>query len=269
MNAFEYIMEKKEYYEECYEDICIVNKEKLEYIPFENDVVSSRKDLLCNIFEDATDAYIIYKEDMDKLKAIEIQIDNDATEWETVSRRPYYRIRGKKVTEEQAAEIICATETFRGRRETELELGSMESIAAYDGTVGMNGHVAIKWININELLLDILRLKRCFPYLDYVMALSYWDEKAPGLDVFESEYDEARNCICEHKDFCENIQIGVWVHDNKIEVMNEEDTVKKYEEYRSLYEVDNKKIYLRSSEVYLEDGYMKECMNHISELRIK
>lgn len=261
MNAFEYIMDRDEYFEECYEDICIVNKEKLRYIP-------SSKELLFSIFEDAQYAYMINKEDMDKLKSIELKIDNAAAEWVTVPRKPYYRIRGRRVTEEQAAEIICATETFRCQREAELLLGSMESIAAYDGTVGMNDHVAIKWIEINELLLDILQLKLRFPYLDYVMALSYWDEKAPELDWFESEYDKESDRVCEYENFEKNIQIGVWVHDNIIEIMNQENTKNKYEEYRKLYEADDKKIYLRSSEIYLEKIYIEKCMQHIPELTL-
>ena len=48
----------------------------------------------------------------EKCDDIELFIDEDMDEYDSIARRPYYRLRGKPVSKEQAFEVIRRTDSI-------------------------------------------------------------------------------------------------------------------------------------------------------------
>ena len=196
----------------------------------------SRCDLLEEFTTEFQDSYFMEKEIRDKLEAIEMCFEGDTMYWDSFTRRPYYRMRGKKVTEEQAAQIIESINRIVNERgEKEYYLINLERPVSPAGTVGVND-IMSKYPNNNEIIQDVLNLILRFPFLDFMAAVSDWDEIPPGSwknDFHEYEY--IGETLYEYKDFSENLELGIWVHDNKIEFLNENNAKKKYNEYDKLY----------------------------------
>ncbi len=46
-----------------------------------------------------------------------------------------------------------------------------------------------------------------------------------------------------YDNFCDNLEAGIWVHDGKIEIINEEKTIEVYRQYEELYEEEDKRVY--------------------------
>lgn len=242
MTALEYVMPQGEFCKYDYEEYCWIEEACLE--AFKN--VNHRNSLLfhsrCDLFEKFTTnlcgSYLMDKETRDRLNALEIRFDKETMDWESFVRRPYYRIRGKKITEEQAAEIIeniwnpCYDDYDD---ENKIALINMNNPVKPDGTAGEN-RTTSKWPDINEMIQDALQLKLRFPYLDFIMAISWWNElpnEAWENDLFESEFINGR--LYEYEHFSENLEIGIWVHDSKIEILDKSSAEKKYNEYDRLY----------------------------------
>lgn len=57
------------------------------------------------------DDFLIKKESYDKFLEYQIEIEN-GVKYSGLARRPYYRMRGKSVTKEQAFDIIRRTDMF-------------------------------------------------------------------------------------------------------------------------------------------------------------
>ena len=86
------------------------------------------------------------------------------------------------------------------------------------------------------MIQDVLQLKLRFPYLEFILAVSTWN--GHPLEAWESklfESDFINGELREYENFSTNLQIGIWVHDNKIEILNEHNAGKKYDEYDRLY----------------------------------
>lgn len=114
-------------------------------------------------------------------------------------RRPYFRMRGRPVTEEQAFDILRRTlrlpfEGFDTRNQDTLLEGRVFYDGAAldnswltapchgwifpDGIVGMNG-LTVKYPSATELIENVLPLQQAFPYLDLVLAFTDWNELPP------------------------------------------------------------------------------------------
>lgn len=240
MTALEYVMPPSEFCKYDYDDYCWVDEAYMESFKNENHcnnfLFYSRCELFRQFNTDSYGSYLMDKKTRDKLNALEIRFDKETVDWESIARRPYYRIRGKKITEEQAAEIIDSIlELHDEENENKICLINMHHPIKSDGTVGENS-VASKYPNINEMLQDVLQMKLRFPYLDFTMAISWWDELPP--EAWENDFREYRYIdgkLSEYENFSKNLEIGIWVHDNKIEILNEGNAEKKYNEYDRLY----------------------------------
>lgn len=200
------------------------------------------------------------------LRKTELVIDEEVSNYSSFVRRPYFQLRGKRITEEQAFEVIRKTDRF-----FQWDMNKVESIDIVhfpnwwlnrnhhpthygwchpSGIIGLNG-ITDTYPTISELLGDMLRLKFAFSYLDFVVAITNWNESPD-----EGEDDS---------DLFKNIEIGIWVHDDTIEFMSPAKTEKIYNQYASKYEEPNKGLYVpeyyQDNKIYTADlSYLKRCI---------
>ncbi len=217
-----------------------------------------------------------------KLTAPEIIVDEEVREFKSFTRRPYYRMRGKKVTRDQASDIIRRVDNvFRSGTGAVQEhadyIGSMNFDSWIfdrhhyprhygwihaDGTVGCDA-ITQKYPDVDEFIAEWFIKMMAFPYLDLVIAITDWDESPPSAA-------SGFTYKCNHYDwtiptFEESIVCGIWIHDQVLEIMSPKRTVKKYAEYVKLYEGKNRDKYL--PEYYQDNGivqadenYLKRCI---------
>ena len=220
-----------------------------------------------------------YKE----LLKYEIIVDEGVKEYDTYVRRPYYRMRGKKVTEEQAFDIIRRVDNFFQFYTDAIQehidyIGSLNfdnwifdkhhypyqyGWVHVDGTIGCNA-ITQKHPNIDEFISEWFAKMMAFPYLDLVIAITDWNELPPyAWETFlDSNYPYEKENF---PDFLEYIDCGIWVHDKVLEIMEPRRTVKKYAEYVKLYDDKNKDMYLShyyndNGIVQADMGYLKKCI---------
>lgn len=209
------------------------------------------------------------REDINSLKEdypeidIKIIVDWDAIENIENTRRPYFRMRGKPVTQEQAFEIIRRTEGILGDIDRIRHSGEYfrccnfhnslidppQSLATGgwahpDGMIGYN-YFTDKYPDMKCLLEEWCGYLTAFPYLDFVIALTHWNEIPPeiwemSLDgATEEENDTWPSGFFEIEEydqkFLDAVEMGLYVHDKQIEVLSREDIIAKYTEYENLY----------------------------------
>lgn len=218
-----------------------------------------------------------------ELVEYDIIVDEDIKDYQFYARRPYYRMRGKKVSEEQAFDIIRRVDSFFGFMVDAVSssvdyinsinfnswiFGDFHYPSQYgwvhvDGTIGCNG-ITQKYPDINEFISEWFSNMRAFPYLDLVIAITNWDELPPYAweSISIPSYPYKKEVF---PDFLKNIDCGIWVHDKVLEIMRPKRTVKKYVEYVKMYENKNKAMYL--SDYYNDNGivqadlgYLKKCI---------
>ncbi len=238
---------------------------------------------------DQVDFMFIKKDDMDRLNEYEIIIPDEHLEYQTYTRRPYYRMRGKKVTEEQAFEIIRRTDHYFGGFETREIFMHKDYIGCWnfdnwlinrdhfpfgygwihtDGTVGCNA-ITHKYPNAMSYVGEWLQKLMHFPYLDLMIAVTSWDEipywewdlrEAAGNSKYEKyfeapEYDQ---------DFLNAIEVGIYVHDKTIEIMEPKKAAKKYREYEAKYGDTNREKYRdnyygENQIAQVDQEYLRRC----------
>ena len=202
---------------------------------------------------------------------IQVIIDPEVAGIDFEVRRPYFRMRGKPVTEEQAFDIIRRTDNFFRWDMRKWQLEDLVSDRFLldnvwyspnfyphrgwvrpDGIIGMND-VTGKYPSEDEFLASILELKEEFPYLDFMVAVTDWDEIPDYLwelmgksheaaerhddklyRQYSDEYDRLHTSE-DYPDFQEHIVYGIWVHDDKVELMAPERAKERYLEYNRLY----------------------------------
>ena len=132
---------------------------------------------------------------MEYPQTIQVIIDLEVAGIEFNVKRPYFRMRGRPVTEEQAFDIIRRTDSFfcfdmnlrchKYHLEGLVEDGYVLDNAWYspdpfpaprgwvrpDGIVGQNGFT-MKYPVESEFLKSVLPLKEAFPYLDLMIAVT-------------------------------------------------------------------------------------------------
>ena len=211
--------------------------------------------------------------------------DPDLMEYSSATRRPVCRLRGKPVTPEQAFEIIRRTEgSFRdiegiGDHPDYVHAWNLwmsyfrsgltevkEGWVLTDGTVGLNFLPINKYPVMEELLEGIPAVVKAFPYLDFVLVVTNWDEMPNSVwDSFfhhrevefeQEEWDE---------NFYEAIVLGIWVHDGVVELLRRERAVWKYREYVEKYEDPDRKRYVheyhgRTADPGLNEEYLHRCI---------
>lgn len=224
----------------------------------------------------------ISKEDCDRYKEYEI-IMPDGFGYDGMARRPYFRMRGKPVTREQAFEII---------RRTDMFFGMIEAVYRHDDyidclnftnwlisknhfpegygwirTVGTNG-ITGKYPTLDEFVSELSALLRSFPFLDFVVALTDWNELPPEAWELLGEYSVGRQEAFERKEhdgkFYKAVVMGIHVRDKAIEFLMAKDAVSRYKEYAALYEKD-RSVYLpdyyqNNGAVQVDAAYLRRCI---------
>ncbi|MCI7350315.1 MAG: hypothetical protein MSH60_06120 [Ruminococcus sp.] len=214
--------------------------------------------------------YIFSKEYADKLKSIEVTFD-EKTEDYSGTRRPYYQLRGKPVSAEQAVEFIRRADSafadFEYPKSAQpfylinmcsdvFSNSSSNGLVHPNGIVGMNGIMG-KYPDFYELFEEFVSMAMEFPFLDFVAAVTYWNEM-PSWE-WEKLSDDNYEKPTYYPDFTECLEIGVWVHDSKAEFLSPKNAAKKYKEYEKLYGEAYGKIYCdkRNGEPNLADFFAK------------
>ena len=227
--------------------------------------------------------YMITKELCEKYSDIEIIITDD----ESVSdiqnvRRPYYRMRGVPVTREQAFDIIRRTDNFfhyeiDAIRYHDDFIGGINfdnwlimknhypdgyGWIHADGTVGGNA-ITQTYPDIKEFVLEWFSKLVVFPYLNLVIAVTYWDELPPDVIFDKNERALFKTAAYDEK-FYDAVLIGIYVHDKKVEILNRQDTIAKYKEYNGRYGYPREKFeseyYMNHKITQVDLPYLKRCI---------
>ena len=197
-------------------------------------------------------------------------------DYDSDTRRPYYRLRGKPVTPDQAFDIIRRTDRLLGdMREIDKSpeydgsghfstwMFDHQHYPKYyswvhtDGTIGLNG-ITYKYPNMEELIDSWTNKVKLFPYLDLMIAITDWDELPP--EVWECWIE--KKIPFEGKDYDEKfykaVEVGIHIHDGIIEILDRPSAVGMYKKYAAEYEEEDRKK-------YLADYYMKYAPPQVDE----
>lgn len=255
MNIFEYMKQKHEgrvYFDE-YGNAY-----------FEGDITSSIT-LLKRVEWFDYGVYFMSKEVYEKYSGVTVSVA-DVDEVDYV-RRPYYRMRGKPVSEEQAFDIIRRTDNFfRIYIDNIKEHPDFVPCINFDNWVIMKNHISMGWIHadgtigvngitqkypeIETMLMEWIMFLLAFPYLDLVIGVTFCDEIPEYYDEF--------------KTFEDTIAFGIYVHDNVVEILGKVDAVKKYKEYDGAYGQPGEKFvadyYNDNKIVQVSESYLRKCI---------
>ena len=208
--------------------------------------------------------------DFEYLNKTELVIDEEVSNYKAWVKYPYYQLRGKRVTEEQALDIIRRTDgIFQSYR---IETADAIDLTHFyndwfdsewchgwchpSGIIGLNANTS-RWPELDELIGTMIKLKYAFPYLDFAAGItgdaSYpWciydrrDQIIRTIHDHEKRIMELYRLDCEeYPDFADNIKIGIWLHDEAIEFMGPQRAGEVYMEYEEKYSEENRNIYAR------------------------
>lgn len=226
----------------------------------------------------------VSREVFDEYNQFELVIP-EGFEYDSIVRRPYYRMRGKSVTEEQVFDIIRKTDSFFYEidkiKQHEDFIGNLNfnnylidrnrypfghGWVHMDGTIGIND-TCTKYPEIYEFIDECSNMLRSFPYLDLVIAITNWNE-VPDEAWKDFESDVSQKSLYEYEGYDEKfykaIDMGICIHDKTIEILKPADAVEKYKEYAAKYE-KSREIYC--SEYYHDNNiyqvsldYLKKCI---------
>lgn len=227
--------------------------------------------------------YFIPREVYGKYSAVDIVItDDDAARYIENVRRPYYRMRGMPVTKDQAFDIIRRTDNFfscyiDSIKYCEDFIGCINfdnwlimknhypkgyGWIHADGTVGGNA-ITQKYPAVAEFVLEWFRLLLAFPYLNLVVAVTYWDEIPPAVAEDNNERDLFHTSAYDEK-FYGAVVAGIYVHDQTVEILDKRDTLVKYKEYDQMYGSPREKFestyYEDNSIVQIDRAYLTRCI---------
>lgn len=274
MNIFDYLLGKKK-------DNIIFDDLGNAYLYYDAEISASYID---NFMIRTPEYLFLEREKYEALCSYEIILPDSGDIDFSFARRPYYRMRGVPVTKEQAFEIIRRTDViFHGIPEVcyhpdyvgDINFNNWlvhqnHSPRGYgwihvDGTVGSNA-ITQKYPSTNEFVREWLRNLIAFPYLDLIIAVTYWDEIPP--DCLDSIYQGVAERNFERKeydgDFYKAINGGIYVHDHTIQIMDSVDTMLKYKEYDALYGKDRAKFipeYYENNGIKQVDlAYLRRCI---------
>lgn len=221
---------------------------------------------------------------MKHFQDIQVIIDPEVAGIDFEVRRPYFRMRGKPVTEEQAFELIRRTDSFFRHDMDQYKIKNLVGgsfmlsnvwVSPHfyphsgwirpNGIVGQNG-VTGKYPEEEEFLYSVLELKEAFPYLDFMVAITDWNE-CPKYVWDIEDRDEFYCALSREKypDFPDSIVYGVWLHDDKVELTAPTRAREKYLEYNSLYGAKDEAIftmdYYEENKIHPVDfAYLQRCI---------
>ena len=238
-------------------------------------------------------------EELAALAGAELRLDPGTETYAAHGVQPYYQLRGKRISREQAREVIRRTDSLLGRLALPGYVGSVNVPQRWfcrdgfpvhcgwshpNGVIGCNGALSAG-ADFDRLLTELLRWRLAFPWLDLMIAVSRWDgrpdcqkeamEEAKDL-LFTAEqgpetrqrYEQLRRRMeyMEIPDFCENLVLGVCVRDGTIEFLSPEHAARRYRAYAAAYGEADSRIY--APEYYRNEGllvcdnrYLLDCLS--------
>ena len=230
-----------------------------------------------------TDTLILDEAQTKLMNTLEIIEDPEVKGYESTPKYPYYRLRGKPVTPEQALDIIRRTDKIFVYKAQEAMgpdyIGTLNFTNDWfkpengwsspfgwvhpDGTIGINT-VTTKYPNWSEFLYEILGYKMAFPYLDFVIVITDWDNFPDYVrGDFNHSSDYREKVDSDYPDFLEHVKYGIWVHDNTIEFMKPSRARAKYQEYVTRYGLEDTSKYIsgyyKREAKYNSKEYLKQC----------
>ena len=191
-----------------------------------------------------------------------------------MERNPYFRMRGKRVTKEQAFDIISReSEQKRDhmikRTEKIVEespalqfgeirlhyasgLGWVQSWMDPDGAVGETNYCAWKYPDGLRLIEEHMLNAKRYPYLKYVIVYTMHDarmrEDLYDIDVVFHDIDDTI--------FWGGFEYALWVHDGGVERVDRDKAKELYEEYQSEYPCE---------EMFMRDDWNKYIKPYLDE----
>lgn len=213
------------------------------------------------------------------------EVIGDDTEYSN-TRRPYYRMRGRPVTQEQAFDIIRRTDHFVGGISEICKHDDFVGCLNFDnwilqknhyprghgwihtdGTVGANA-ITQTFPSVDEFIMEWLYKLIKFPYLDLVIAVTWWNEVSPATYDYDWIDPFRRGRLWERPeydaDFYEAVVLGIHVHDKTVEILSAVEAVKVYRKYADLYgknwEMYVSEYYEKNGIEQADLGYLKRCI---------
>lgn len=200
-----------------------------------------------------------------------LSFDEGTLKYFTNTRRPYYQMRGKPITKEQAMEVISRTDNyFRWNSEYMPEnfvystnfdswWFDMNHIPSNYGWVHPNGNIGSnaitqKYPTLAEYVDEWCYYIKEFPFLDLIIAITDDNEYIPDDAKFE-------DCIT----------LGIWVHNNKVEFLNPKNALKQYKAYARKYE-NNPRSYIPEHCLEYQNidiiAYKNKCLEMIKQNKV-
>lgn len=200
--------------------------------------------------------YAIRLEDseLNRLRNCRLVIDETPDEFDSFVRRPYYRMRGKPVTEGQAFEVIRKTDeyiSFQFHHSYSRYARKLVNACHFrnwwfdphhfpahygwihpNGIVGING-ITNKYPTFLELLDELLGYQKVFPFLDFAAAITWWDEN-PGYECYggKAQRNEVYGL---YPDFLDNVKYGIRLDGSTVEFLGKDRAIETYQKYETLY----------------------------------
>lgn len=192
---------------------------------------------------------------------VKVTISDDCPK-EPTARSPYYQLRGKPVTSQQAFDILKKTDffytSFFYKKKIELQRinqnaiwlggdyfcnswfiphfldGSGQGWVNSEGYVGLN-YWAYKLPEIKEFAEEWAMHLHYFPYLDLFIGITEWNEGSPERwkVIFHENFDPYAEY--DNEEFIDAIEMGIWVHEGRVDFVGKERAQQLYEEYERLY----------------------------------
>lgn len=168
------------------------------------------------------------------------------------TRRPYFQMRGKKITKDQAYEIIkneCYVYSYRedvpapndpvdGNMDLEiLKLSGCNWIKTwvdFNGNVGTNDITGYKYPIKTDLIEEHSEIAKRYPFLEYVIIYSDFNEV--NWDVFDAFNDIMPPFyVMKLNDFLDHFSYAIYVHEGTATVVTKETAIKLYNDFQSQY----------------------------------
>ncbi|MDE6588817.1 MAG: hypothetical protein K2K53_00430 [Oscillospiraceae bacterium] len=238
---------------------------------------------------DGTEQITLSKESVRIMKRFRLVIDPEVSGIDFDTRRPYFRVRGRPVTEEQAFEIIRRTDrswkpwglTYKKLKDEVWcndilnnhwlrNIPSPQGWVRPSGQIGVNDCSGEKYPSERTFVWSILPLMIAFPYLDLMIGVTDWDEVPDYVwDAMGDENQDDESLIRQenYPDFEEHIIYGVWLHDGTMELMSPARAREKYAQYNTLYAGPDEEIYNvfyygweNDRQIPVDLAYLKRCI---------
>lgn len=215
---------------------------------------------------------------------VRFYFDEDVIGWQARAKRPYYRIMGKPVAQEQALEIISEADWFFMQYYYDIDIEDKAVPINFevrwidhhskhgcgwihpDGTVGA-ANISLKFPTIEEYIVEWARYARLFPYLELIVAITDWNEGCremwdydfSGRDRPWEEFEEVTDSL-NRKNFEEGVEIGIFIHDGIVEVVGGERAYQLYVQYEELYGDRVEKSYQKDYSDVITQSFVRKSL---------